>query len=76
MAIFIDRDTRILVQGITGNVGAFQTGIMKEYGSNILAGVTPGKGGQNVDGIPVYNLVTEAVAAHPIDAAVCQKCGL
>ena len=70
MAIFIDRDTRILVQGITGNVGAFQTRIMKEYGSNILAGVTPGKGGQNVDGIPVYNLVTEAVAAHPIDAAI------
>jgi succinyl-CoA synthetase alpha subunit len=44
VAIFIDRDTRILVQGITGNVGAFQTRIMKEYGSNILAGVNAWQG--------------------------------
>lgn len=70
MAIYIDRDTRILIQGITGNVGAFQSRIMKAYGSRIVAGVTPGKGGQVVAGIPVYNLVAEAVAEHPIDAAI------
>lgn len=45
MAILIDQNTRILVQGITGNVGAFQTILMQEYGSKIVAGVTPGKGG-------------------------------
>jgi succinyl-CoA synthetase alpha subunit len=70
LAIFIDQNTRILVQGITGNVGSFQTRIMKEYGSNIVAGITPGKGGQDVDGIPVYNLVSEAVREHRIDAAI------
>ncbi len=70
VAIFIDQNTRILVQGITGNVGSFQTRIMKEYGSNIVAGVTPGKGGQDVTGIPVYNLVAEAVSKHRIDAAI------
>ncbi|KIX15115.1 succinate--CoA ligase subunit alpha [Dethiosulfatarculus sandiegensis] len=70
MPIFIDENTRILVQGITGNVGSFQTSIMKEYGSKIVAGVTPGKGGQKVYGIPVYNLVSQAVAEHEIDAAI------
>ena len=70
MAIFIDQNTQILVQGITGKVGFFQTIIMKEYGSNIVAGVTPGKGGQDVAGIPVYNLVEEALREHRIDAAI------
>jgi len=70
VAILIDENTHILVQGITGTVGSFQTRIMKEYGSNIVAGVTPGKGGQAVEGIPVYNLVVEAVRKHKIDAAI------
>lgn len=60
----------MLVQGITGNVGAFQTKIMQAYGTNIVAGVTPGKGGQNLSGIPVYNLVEEAVTDHEIDAVI------
>ena len=70
MAIFIDKNTKVLVQGITGNVGAFQTEIMQAYGSDIVAGVTPGKGGREVCGIPVYNLVAEAVKEHEIDAAI------
>lgn len=69
MAILINRETRVLIQGITGRVGSFQTQIMKEYGTKIVAGVTPGKGGTEIYGIPVYDLVEEAVAEHPIDAA-------
>lgn len=69
MAILIDQRTRVLIQGITGTVGSFQTKIMKEYGTQVVAGVTPGKGGQEVHGIPVYDFVAEAVAEHPIDAA-------
>lgn len=68
MAILVDQNTRVLIQGITGTVGAFQTKIMKEYGTKIVAGVTPGKGGQRVHGIPVYDLISEAVAEHEIDA--------
>jgi len=69
MAILIDRETQVLIQGITGKVGSFQTQIMKEYGTKIVAGVTPGKGGTEIFGIPVYDLVEEAVAEHRIDAA-------
>jgi succinyl-CoA synthetase alpha subunit len=69
MAILIDENTRGLVQGITGAVGSFQTKIMKEYGTKVVAGVTPGKGGMEVYGIPVYDFVEEAVARHEIDAA-------
>ena len=61
MPILIDRDTRILVQGITGRTGEFATRYMVEYGSNVVAGVSPGKGGRRVWGIPVYNTVSEAV---------------
>jgi succinyl-CoA synthetase alpha subunit len=70
MAILIDSKTRVLVQGITGNVGAFQTKIMRDYGTRIVAGVTPGKGGRQVHGIPVYDLVEEAVREHAVDAAI------
>ena len=56
----------ILVQGITGNFGSTHTKLMKEYGTNIVAGVTPGKGGQMFDGIPVFNSVAEAVKEHDI----------
>ena len=69
MAILIDKNTRVLIQGITGNVGNFQTKVMKDYGTQIVAGITPGKGGTTTHGIPVYNFVAEAVADHRIDAA-------
>jgi succinyl-CoA synthetase alpha subunit len=70
MCILIDRDTSVIVQGITGTVGSFQTKIMKEYGTNIVAGVTPGKGGKNVHGIPVYDLVEEAVSLNKADVSI------
>ncbi len=69
MAILIHRDTQVLIQGITGRVGSFQSQIMKEYGTRIVAGVTPGKGGTEIFGIPVYDLVAEAAARHRVDAA-------
>ncbi len=66
MAILIDQTTRALIQGITGTVGSFQAKIMKEYGTNVVAGVTPGKGGSEIYGIPVFDLVAEAVEwCHP-----------
>jgi succinyl-CoA synthetase alpha subunit len=61
MSILVDQQTRVVVQGITGRDGAFHAGQMKEYGTRVVAGVTPGKGGQEVHGIPVYNTVAEAV---------------
>ncbi len=65
MAILVDENTRVLVQGITGREATTFTLSMMEYGTKVLAGVTPGKGGQDVYGIPVYNTVREALAAHP-----------
>jgi succinyl-CoA synthetase alpha subunit len=70
MSILVNKETRVLVQGITGREGAFHTEKMLEYGTKIVAGSTPGKGGQVVQGIPVYNSVTEARAAHEIDASI------
>jgi len=70
MAIFIDQGTRVLVQGITGNQGKFHTRQMLDYGTKIVAGVSPDKGGQKVEGVPVFDTVAQAVAAEPIDAAV------
>jgi len=70
MAIFVDRDTNVLVQGITGRLGALQAKLMLDYGTKIVAGVTPGKGGQTQFGIPVYDSVQEAVSKHRIDASV------
>ncbi len=61
MSILVDENTRVLVQGITGNEGLFHTRQMVEYGTKVVAGVTPGKGGQRIDGIPVFNTVMEAV---------------
>jgi succinyl-CoA synthetase alpha subunit len=63
MSIFIDKETRLLVQGITGKEGLFHAGQCRDYGTNIVAGVTPGKGGQEADGVPVFSSVKEAVAA-------------
>ncbi|MCD4743909.1 MAG: succinate--CoA ligase subunit alpha [Desulfobacteraceae bacterium] len=61
MSIFADKNTKLLVQGITGKEGKFHTEQCVEYGTNIVAGVTPGKGGQDVNSIPVFNTVKEAV---------------
>jgi succinyl-CoA synthetase alpha subunit len=62
MAIIVDLSTRLLVQGITGREGSFHTARNKSYGTNIVAGVTPGKGGADVEGIPVFDTVRQAVA--------------
>jgi len=70
MSILIDKNTKVLVLGITGKSGRLQTEIMKEYGTNIVAGVTPGKGGSEVAGVPVYDFVEEAVNKHDINAAI------
>jgi succinyl-CoA synthetase alpha subunit len=61
MAIIVDRDTRLVVQGITGREGSFHTLRNRDYGTNVVAGVTPGKGGQDVEGIPVFDTVRQAV---------------
>lgn len=61
MSIFVDNNTRLLVQGITGKEGQFHTRQCMEYGTHVVAGVTPGKGGQEMDGVPVFNTVREAV---------------
>nr|WP_321257199.1 succinate--CoA ligase subunit alpha [uncultured Pseudodesulfovibrio sp.] len=66
----IDKDTPILVQGITGREGQLHTRLMQEYGANVVAGVTPFKGGQEVLGVPVYNSIAEAKRAHEIGASI------
>ncbi len=71
MAIIVDKNTKVLVQGITGREGSFHTKLMLEYGTKILAGVTPGKGGNEVHGVPVYDSVSEALKKHPdINASI------
>lgn len=62
MAIIVDEGTRLVVQGLTGREGSFHGLRNREYGTQVVAGVTPGKGGQNVDGVPVFDTVAEAVA--------------
>ncbi|EIT85069.1 succinyl-CoA synthetase subunit alpha [Fictibacillus macauensis ZFHKF-1] len=70
MSIFINKDTKVIVQGITGSVGLFHTQQMLEYGTKIVGGVTPGKGGTEVEGVPVFNTVQEAVKATGANASV------
>lgn len=70
MAVYIDKNTNVLVQGITGNQGSFHTRQMLAYGTNIVAGVSPGKGGQTVEGVPVYDTVAAAAEKHRIDASI------
>jgi succinyl-CoA synthetase alpha subunit len=70
VGILVDSSTRIVVQGITGREGAFHTRQCIEYGSNVVAGVTPGKGGQDLDGIPVYNTVAKAVEQEGANASL------
>lgn len=71
MAILIDENTKVLVQGITGREGSIRTRLMKDYGTKIVAGVTPGRGGQEVYGVPVFDSVEEAIEnVGPIDVSV------
>jgi succinyl-CoA synthetase alpha subunit len=70
MSIFINRDSRIIVQGITGRMAQFHTKEMLDYGSNVVGGVVPGKGGEKVFGVPVFNTVKEAVAATGANASL------
>lgn len=70
MSIILDKDTRLIVQGITGREGRFHTEQMLAYGTNIVGGVTPGKGGQEVLGVPVFNTVREAVEKTGADASI------
>jgi succinyl-CoA synthetase alpha subunit len=70
LSIFIGDDTRVVVQGITGHEGAFHTRQMLRYGTKIVAGVTPGKAGQEVEGVPVYDRVSEAVARHDANTSI------
>ena len=69
MSIFVDERTRVLVQGITGSQGRFHAMRNRAYGTRVVAGVTPGKGGQDVEGIPVFDSVAQAVAATGADAS-------
>lgn len=70
MSIIVNEQTRLLVQGITGNQGMFHTEQMRSYGTKVVAGVTPGRGGAQVAGIPVYDSVRAALAEQPADASV------
>src|SRR5208282_2190981 len=71
MAILLTKETTVLVQGITGREGSARAAFMKGYGTKVVAGVTPGRGGEEVSGIPVFNTVAEAVReSGPIDASV------
>ncbi|QFT88854.1 Succinyl-CoA ligase [ADP-forming] subunit alpha [Bacillus sp. THAF10] len=70
MSVFINKDTKVIVQGITGSTALFHTKQMLEYGTQIVGGVTPGKGGTEVEGVPVFNTVEEAVKATGANASV------
>ncbi len=70
MSILVDRETRVLVQGITGREGSFHAERMVEYGTQVVAGVVPGRGGEEVVGVPVFDTVREAVEAQAPDATV------
>ena len=70
MSILVDKATRVVVQGITGREGAFHAGRCKEYGTTVVGGVTPGKGGTTHEGFPVWNTVADAVAAEDANCAL------
>ena len=70
MSILINKDTKVIAQGITGRFGTFHSQRMMEYGTKIVAGVTPGKGGLEVNGVPVYDTLEEALRYHDADATI------
>ncbi len=70
MSVLVDKNTRLIVQGLTGKEGSFHARQMVEYGTNVVGGVTPGKGGQTHEGIPVFNTVADAVANAGANASV------
>lgn len=70
MSVLIDKDTKVIVQGITGRDGSFHAAKMKEYGTQVVGGTSPGKSGQEVDGIPVFNTVKEAVKATGANTSI------
>ncbi len=70
MSILVNKDSKVIVQGITGRDGSFHASKMKAYGTNVVGGTSPGKGGQEVDGIPVFNTVREAVNATGADTSI------
>ncbi len=70
MAILVDANTKVMVQGITGKEGARTTKDMLDYGTKVVCGVTPGKGGQEIEGVPVYDTVKEAVKHHHPDLSI------
>jgi len=70
LGIIIDKNTRAIVQGITGTQGSFHTELMLEYGTKIVAGVTPGKGETQIHGVPVYDTVEEAIEKHSANASI------
>jgi succinyl-CoA synthetase alpha subunit len=70
MGILVDSGTRVLVQGVTGAQGSFHTHLMQEYGTSIVAGTAPGKGGATVDGVPVYDTVFEAQKNHRANTSI------
>ncbi len=70
MTIFIDRSTRVIVHGITGRIAQFHTREMLDYGTQVVGGVVPGRGGETVHGVPVYNSVKDAVAATGANASI------
>jgi succinyl-CoA synthetase alpha subunit len=70
LSVIINKDTRVVVQGITGHEGRFQSVSMKNYGTNIVAGVTPGKEGQKVEGIPVYDKIEDAIREQGANTSI------
>ena len=70
MSVLIDNNTKLLVQGITGSQGMLHTRGCRGYGTNVVSGVTPGKGGQDFEGVPIYNTVQEAVKATGANASM------
>src|SRR5277367_5327773 len=70
MAVWVDKNTKLLVQGITGSQGMFHAKGCRDYGTQVVGGVTPGKGGETVEGVPVFDTVMEAVKATGADATM------
>jgi hypothetical protein len=76
MAILLNRRSRVIVQGLTGKIGSFHADEMRRYGTNVVGGVTPGKGGQVHQGMPVFNTVRGAVRETGADASIVRAAAL